>query len=168
VSPRPGARLLTLATLLTLAASACAGGGSGGSGGDGQSTAPAASQTSATTATAGAAGGSGSCPAGSGLSGNIADHGAAAAAGSRLQVETGDSFFAPTCQTGVRAGTVTLVVHNSGRILHNLSVPGQGIDKDVAPGQTITVQVKMGGAALPFFCKYHRTSGMWGSLLPQG
>jgi plastocyanin len=157
-----GARLLTLATLLTLTAGACAGGGGG------QSAAPTTGQTPATTATAGAANGSQGCPAASGLSGNVADHGAAAASGPKLQVQAGDSFFAPTCQTGVRAGTVTLVVHNSGQILHNLSMPGQGVDEDVPPGQTITVQVKIGGKALPYFCKYHRTSGMVGSLLPQG
>jgi plastocyanin len=45
---------------------------------------------------------------------------------------------------------------------------GLPVDKDVVPGQTITVQVKLGGKALPFFCKYHRTSGMVGSLLAQG
>ena len=156
-----GARLLTLATLLTLAPAACGGGGGGG----GQSAGPAGTQPSATTA---AAGGSGRCPAGSGLSGNIADHGAAPASGSKLQIEAGDSFFAPTCQTSVPSGSVTLVVHNGGQILHNLSVPSQGIDTDLQPGQTITVKVKMGGKALPYFCKYHRTSGMWGSLLPQG
>jgi plastocyanin len=155
-----GARLLALAALLTLAAGACSGGGDGG----GQSDAPAGTQPSATTA----AGGSGSCPAGSGLSGNIADHGAAAATGSTLQIEAGDSFFAPTCETGVPTGTVTLVVRNTGKQLHNVSVPGQSIDTDVAPGQTITVKLKQGGKALPYFCKYHRTSGMWGSLLPQG
>jgi plastocyanin len=90
------------------------------------------------------------------------------ATGSTLQIQAGDSFFAPTCQTGVPAGTVTLTVHNGGQQLHNVSVPGQGIDTDVTPGQTITVKVKLGGKALPYFCKYHRTSGMWGSLLPQG
>jgi plastocyanin len=166
VSAAPSARrtrLLALATLLTLAAGACGGGGGGG--GSGQSAAPTAGPTTATSA---AAGGSGACPATSGLSGNIADHGAQPASGSKLQIEAGDSFFAPTCQTKVRAGTVTLVVHNSGKILHNVSVPGQGIDKDLQPGQTITVTVKVSGKALPYFCKYHRTSGMWGSLLPQG
>jgi plastocyanin len=160
VSPRPGGRLLALAALLALAVGACAGGGGG------QSTRPPAGQPSATTAPAGAAGGSGRCPAGSGLHGSVNDHGAAAVAGSRLQVQAGDSFFAPTCQTGVRPGTVTLLVRNSGRILHNVSVPAQKLDKDVAPGQTITVKVKVAGKALPFFCKYHRTTGMVGALLP--
>jgi len=58
------------------------------------------------------------------------------------------------------------VVHNSGRMLHNISVPAQKLDKDVAAGQTITVTVKVAGKALPYFCKYHRTAGMVGSLLP--
>jgi plastocyanin len=151
-TPRPGGRLLAVAALLALAASACGGGGSG------QSKAPVASATTA--------GGSGRCPAGSGLRGSVNDHGAATAAGPRLQVLAGDSFFAPTCQTGVRPGTVTLVVRNTGRILHNLSVPAQKLDKDVAPGRTITVKVRVAGKALPFFCKYHRTVGMVGALLP--
>jgi plastocyanin len=153
VSPRPG-RLLVLATLLALAASACGGGG----GGKSQTTTPAASATTA--------GRSARCPAGSGLKGSVNDHGAQAAPGPRLQVQAGDSFFAPTCQTGVRPGTVTLVVRNTGRMLHNLSVPAQKLDKDVAPGQTITATVKVAGKALPYFCKYHRVAGMVGALLP--
>jgi plastocyanin len=153
VSPRPGGRLLALAALLTLAASAC-----GGGGGSGQSKPPAASATTA--------GGSARCPAGSGLRGSVNDHGAAMASGPQLQVQAGDSFFAPTCQTGVRPGTATLVVRNTGQMLHNLSIPAQKLDKDVAPGQMITVKVKVAGAAVPYFCKYHRTAGMVGSLLP--
>jgi plastocyanin len=152
--PRPSGRLLAVAALLALAAGACGGGG----GGSGQSTPPAASASTT--------GGPGRCPAGSGLRGSVNDHGAQAAAGPRLQVQAGDSFFAPTCQTGVRPGTVTLVVRNTGRILHNLSIPAQKLDKDVAPGQTITVKVKVAGKALPYFCKYHRTAGMVGALLP--
>jgi plastocyanin len=154
VSPRPGGRLLALAALLAFAAGACGGGG----GGNGQSKPPATSATPT--------GRSVRCPVGSGLRGSVNDHGAQAASGPRLQVQASDSFFAPTCQTGVRPGTVTLVVRNTGQMLHNLSVPGQGLDKDVAPGQTITVRVKVAGAAVTYFCKYHRSAGMVGSLLP--
>jgi plastocyanin len=163
VSPKPwpAERLLALAALLTLAASAC-GGGSGGNGGNGQSQPPAAT----TPAAGGSAGGSKKCPARSGLRGSVNDHGAQAASGPRLHIQAADTFFAPTCQTGVRPGTVTLLVHNTGRILHNLSIPRQGVDKDVAPGQTITVTVRVTAAAVPFFCKYHRAAGMVGSLLP--
>ena len=67
-------------------------------------------------------------------------------------------------QHPVRPGTVTLVVHNAGQILHNPSIPNQDVDKDVPPGQTITVQVSVVASAVPYFCKYHRATGMVGSL----
>jgi len=116
--------------------------------------------TGATTAT------SQSCPASAGLQGSVSDHGAAVASGSALRIEAGDFFFAPTCELGVRAGTVTLTVPNAGQALHNVSIPDQGVDVDVAPGQTITVKVRVGSTPVPYFCKYHRTSGMVGSLVP--
>jgi len=49
-----------------------------------------------------------------------------------------------------------------------VSIASLHIDQDVAAGQTITVQVRMGRAPLVFFCKYHRSSGMLGALLPAG
>lgn len=109
-----------------------------------------------------------SCPASSGLSGPITDHGAQAAPGSELSVMADDSFFAPTCVTAVPEGTVQMVVHNGGQALHNVSVPDQDVDVDVAPGETITVSVEVGSGAVPYFCKYHRTSGMVGSLISTG
>jgi len=109
-----------------------------------------------------------SCPASSGLSGPITDHGAQAASGSELSVEADDSFFAPTCVTAVPEGTVQMVVHNSGQALHNVSIPDQHIDVDVAAGETITVSVELSGGAVPYFCKFHRTSGMVGSLISTG
>jgi plastocyanin len=109
---------------------------------------------------------SGKCPASAGLPSNVNDHGAAAASGSQLSIEAHDSFFSPTCMTGVPSGTVTLKVHNAGKILHNMSIPELHIDEDVPSGQTIQVQVKMGSKPLMFFCKYHRASGMLGALIP--
>ena len=109
-----------------------------------------------------------SCPANSGLTGNVKDRGAAAATGSTLAIEAGDFFFAPTCETSVQPGTITMVVKNTGQALHNVSIAAQNIDMDVAPGETITVQVKLDKDAVPYLCKYHRTSGMVGSLIPAG
>lgn len=88
--------------------------------------------------------------------------------GATVSLEAGDSFFGPTCASGVPAGTVTLTVENTGRQLHNVTVADQGIDQDVAAGETITVQVEVGAAPQQFVCKYHRTSGMVGALLPAG
>jgi plastocyanin len=85
-----------------------------------------------------------------------------------VSIEARDFFFAPTCVTNFSARTLTLTVHNTGTALHNLTIQSLGIDKDVPAGQTITVTVNMGSSPVPFFCKYHRTSGMVGALLPSG
>jgi plastocyanin len=121
---------------------------------------PAASATAPTE--------SATCPSDDDLIGQVADHGAKSAAGPTVAVVADDFFFQPTCTTRVSAGTITLTVHNVGGALHNISVPDQSIDTDVPPGATMTVQVKLGNSAVPFFCKYHRGSGMVGSLLPAG
>jgi plastocyanin len=118
-----------------------------------------------TTTTAGA---SATCPDGSGLEGTVTDHGARPATGAELAIEAKDSYFEPTCVTGAPSGQVQLVVRNTGAILHNVSIPDQGIDTDVAPGETITVGVDVGRGAAPYFCKFHRTSGMVGSVIGTG
>ena len=152
-------RLFTLLTIVViLGMTACGSGGAAA--GQPSPTAPA---STATTGTA-----SGSCPATTGLPANVNVHGTAAASGNRLSIEASDFFFSPTCVTRVKSGVVTLTVHSSGQVLHNVSIPQLHIDQDVASGQTITVQVKMGSIPLVFFCKYHRSSGMLGVLLPSG
>jgi plastocyanin len=99
-------------------------------------------------------------------SAEVTDEGTEPASGSEVSVEAGDSFFGPTCTGGVAGGTVTLTVQNTGHSLHNVTIADQGIDEDVAPGETITVQVTVGSLPVRFECKYHRTSGMVGALLP--
>jgi plastocyanin len=128
---------------------------------------PAPTQPVSTpTSTSGAA--SGTCPTSSGLPAGTNMHGAVAASGSQISIEASDFFFSPTCVTGLHSGTITLTVHNGGVVLHNVSIPQLHLDQDMSPGQTITVQVKMGSAPLVFFCKYHRGSGMLGALIPAG
>ena len=110
------------------------------------------------------------CPTSAGLPPTANDHGAAPANGTALKVEAGDFFFSPTCELSVPAGsTVALTVHNGGQALHNVSFRDQGVDTDVAPGQTVTVNVKIGAAGTyAYFCKYHRTSGMVATLVAGG
>ncbi len=45
-------------------------------------------------------------------------------------------------------------------------VADQGIDVDVAPGETIVVDVAVGTETLVFVCKFHRTAGMVGAVVP--
>src|SRR5207245_5585290 len=113
-----------------------------------------------------AAGSPANCPASASLLIPVSDHGAVAVTGSSVSIEAGDFFFVLTCVTNLSARILTLTVHNSGMALHNLTIQSLGIDKDVPAGQTVTVTVSMGRSPLPFLCKYHRTSGMVGALLP--
>lgn len=104
------------------------------------------------------------CAALAGLTGTVNDKGTAQLA-SVGTVILGDEYFSPTCITGA-SGTVTLTLHNRGRLLHNFSVPDQNIDIDVAPGQTVTVKVTVGSKPVGCFCKYHRDAGQKCALLP--
>lgn len=107
-----------------------------------------------------------SCPTSAGLTkGSVADHGSKIAAGKVLSIEAGDSYFEPTCQTGVLRGSVTLRVKNNGRVLHNISVAEQGIDQDIAPGESARVKLEIGKGSLRFLCKYHSAAGMVGALV---
>jgi plastocyanin len=108
-----------------------------------------------------------SCATKAGATGAVSDTGSKAATGSTVDVQALDVKFSPTCTTSVPAGVVTLTVHNSGSMLHNVSIPDQHIDRDVQPNATITVHVQVGKTAVVYFCKYHRVSGMVGVLTPQ-
>jgi plastocyanin len=79
--------------------------------------------------------------------------------GSVVSVMAANAAFTPTCVTDVPRGTVSLEVRNTGESLHNVQITSQHIDEDVAPGHTITVPVV-------YVCKYHRTLGMVGVLIP--
>ncbi len=150
-------RLFALLTIVILLGVVSCGSGST-AGGNSSPTAPVSTTGPA----------SGGCPASSGLPANVNVHGTVVASGSQLSIDASDFFFSPTCVTGVPGGTVTLTVHNTGQVLHNVSIPSLHIDMDMTSGQTIMVQVRMGSAPLVFFCKYHRSSGMLGALLPAG
>jgi plastocyanin len=131
-----------------------------------EATRPSGSSPTATTTTRPAMT-SAMCPSTAGLGGTLSDHGTAPAPGASTKVQAGDFYFAPTCITQTPSGTVALVVHNRGSALHNVSVADQGIDRDVRAGKTITVRVQITSSPVSYFCKYHRTAGMLGALIPQ-
>lgn len=63
-----------------------------------------------------------------------------------------DNAFLPESLT-VSAGSISIA--NDGTALHNFSIDGQGIDTDVQPGQTETVDLSLDAGGYPFECKYH-------------
>lgn len=108
----------------------------------------------------------GSCTPVDGYTAPITDKGLALADGASMNVNAADFYFQPTCVQAVSGDTLTLKVTNTGAILHNVTIADQGIDIDVAAGETIEVPVTIGHVPLIYICKFHRTSGMVGAVLP--
>jgi plastocyanin len=98
----------------------------------------------------------------------LTDKGVKAATGSTTTLEAdndnGQFYFEPSCVQG--NGTLSVTVKNVGDVEHNFSVTSLGIDKDIEKGESVTVSVKLpASGTLPFFCKYHKTSGMQGAFI---
>ena len=74
-----------------------------------------------------------------------------------MTVNAADFYFQPTCVQAASGDTLTLRVTNTGAILHNVTIADQGIDIDVAVGETIEVPVTIGDGPLVYICKFHRT-----------
>jgi plastocyanin len=77
--------------------------------------------------------------------------------------------------TSVKAGSVTFVVHNAGKIVHKLDLAGGGLKATVkvptiAPGTTRSVTVKLTGGKLSLWCPVpgHAALGMKTSLKVSG
>jgi plastocyanin len=77
-----------------------------------------------------------------------------------------DNVFDPADFTIGAGEQITLM--NEGSALHNLSVEGQDIDKDVKPGETEVEDLELPAGTYTMFCKYHRTIGMEGTLTVTG
>lgn len=146
-TPTTRVRMLGLAAALPIVAVACGGGSD------------AASGTTPTTLAH-------SCPSEAGLGSKVNDQGVKVATGPSVESVAKDSYFIPTCITSTPAGAITFTIQNSGASLHNISIPDQGIDQDVQVGQKVNVTVNVGTKPVQFFCKYHKSSGMVGALIP--
>ncbi len=79
--------------------------------------------------------------------------------------DTAGYYFTPAKIEAVKGSTATITVRNVGTVKHNLTIVSAHIDTDVDPGHTAKVTVPLGSAAsVPFYCKYHRASGMTGTF----
>lgn len=181
--PRQRLALVALAATTALLAAACGGGGTDPTVTDGSgATSPSAEEDGSTgegtgtddtdsstgdgedtgTQSAGA-----ECPSDVPLPEDTATHGAVAVDSSTVEIEAGDQFFEPTCLTEVPQGTLTLTVNNTGQAVHNVQVEAQNIDRDIDPGSSVTIEVEVGAEPIVLTCKYHKTLGMHGVIVPQ-
>jgi plastocyanin len=97
----------------------------------------------------------------------VTDKGSQRATGTVIAVDGGNASFDPTCLTDVPRGVVALTVRNTGLVLHNVEIASQHIDVDIARGRSVTVRVRVGSQPVVFVCRYHRSLGMVGVLIPR-
>jgi YVTN family beta-propeller protein len=98
------------------------------------------------------------------------DHGTVDVRGKdEVDVEADDDYFEPTFLRGSPGQTLKLVVENESSALHNVSIPGLGVDTNVPPHASAEIELTFpqSGSAT-FFCKFHTALGMNGALLVGG
>jgi YVTN family beta-propeller protein len=97
----------------------------------------------------------------------FSDHGLKEVTGhTELELEADDYYFAPTFLRGNPGQKLTLEVENESATLHNLSIPAQGLDKDIPPKGKVELDITFPSTGVVhFFCKFHSALGMNGELL---
>jgi len=83
----------------------------------------------------------------------------------RLEVSATEMAYDPD-EVAVAAGTVEIVMHNDGTILHDLRIADQPFIVEARAGETGTAQVALEAGSYEFYCSLpgHREAGMEGVL----
>jgi plastocyanin len=89
---------------------------------------------------------------------------ASAGGGGGTTITMVDFKFQPATVTA--SASKALILVNSGSALHNFTIEGSSLDVDVQPGQTQTLPppAPVQPGTYTFFCKYHRSQGMEGTI----
>jgi plastocyanin len=98
--------------------------------------------------------------------GGVAAAGMAAAASRATRVTvTEREYKIGLAKHTFKAGKVTFVVHNRGKLAHTFDVSGPGVAKKkisgtIAPGQTRSLTVQLRGGTYKLWCSIHAAQGM--------
>ncbi|MDQ1373830.1 MAG: hypothetical protein QOJ09_1168 [Actinomycetota bacterium] len=143
-------KLVVAAMVLTLGLAAC-----------GKSTSDSSSGTTAKAST-----GNSTASAPVQLSGKVTDKGTKDATGkSAFTIEADDFYFNPTFIKTTPGQKITLTLKNEGKANHTFTSPDLSVDKELAPGSTVTVDITVPSAdAAAFYCRFHQASGMQGAV----
>ena len=98
----------------------------------------------------------------------VTDRGSQRATGSVIEVDGAAASFTPTCITEVPPGTVTLTMHNTGEVVHDIGVAAQHVEADARPGRSVSIRVRGGADPVECACRIHRSLGMAGVVIPAG
>lgn len=82
-----------------------------------------------------------------------------------VELTAQDYRFSPSTLKVTPGEHLRLHVTNAGKAEHNLTIPSLKVNADLSPGSSKTIDVTVGSAAAPFYCEYHRSSGMTGTVV---
>jgi len=104
------------------------------------------------------------------LQGTVNDHGSKDLGSETVvEMELDDSYFSPTFVTAAPGSTVTVKLENEGAMPHTLTIDGTSVNTEVQPGASATVTVTLPtSGSMPFYCRFHRGSGMQGAFVVSG
>ena len=100
------------------------------------------------------------------LEGKVNDHGTMdLGTATELELEADDFYFGPTYIKAAPGSTVKVSLMNEGSAKHTFTIDGAGIDQELEPEATATVDVTVpASGGLSFYCRFHRGQGMQGSF----
>jgi plastocyanin len=100
------------------------------------------------------------------LPGQVNNHGTATAAGATFDLEQDNFYFNPTFVKAKGGTTVQVTLKNEGSSPHTFTIASPAVDVTVDPGKTATADVALpASGTVPFFCRFHRGSGMQGAFV---
>jgi plastocyanin len=103
------------------------------------------------------------------LSGTVNVHGTkdvSKKSNATLEMELDNFYFGPTFVKAKSGETIEIELENEGSAPHTLTSDALGVDEEVAPGDSATVEITVpsSGGAFRFFCRFHQANGMQGAV----
>jgi plastocyanin len=85
--------------------------------------------------------------------------------GDEVELELDDYYFEPTFLKASPGATVHVELENDGDDPHTFTIDALGIDQEVAPGDSASVDVTLPQeGAVRFYCRFHGGVGMQGAF----
>lgn len=100
------------------------------------------------------------------ISGDVNNKGTGKVSGDSVELEADDFYFEKTFIKGTPDSTVGVTIKNEGTTNHTFTIDAQGVDEELAPGDSTDVDVKIprNGKPALFYCRFHKSSGMQGAF----
>jgi plastocyanin len=99
------------------------------------------------------------------LEGEVNDEGTEEISGDEVVMELDDYYFGPTFLEAAPGATVHVELENESDDTHTFTIDALGLDQEVAPGESATVDVTLPDeGATRFYCRFHHDQGMQGAF----